>query len=73
MKRITFSADEELIEAAHARAQAEHTTLNEQFRFWLEQYALHQERMQRYDELIAELRGKVRIGHKWTRDDMNER
>ena len=73
VKNITLSADEKLIEAARERARAEHTTLNEQFRRWLEDYARHQKRMQRYDEVIAELRGKVRIGRKLTRDEMNER
>ena len=73
MKNITLSADEKLIEAARTRARAEHTTLNEQFRVWLTQYARQQERMQRYDELMAEIRGKVRVGRKLTRDEMNER
>ncbi len=39
MKNITLSADEGLIEAAHERARTEHTTLNEQFRLWLSDYA----------------------------------
>ena len=39
MKNITFSADEHLIEAARRRASSENTTLNEQFRLWLESYA----------------------------------
>jgi hypothetical protein len=73
MKNITLSADEKLIEAARERARAEHTTLNEQFRRWLADYARHQERMQRYDQVIADLRGKVRLGRKLTRDEMNER
>lgn len=73
MKNITLSADEKLIEAARERARAEHTTLNEQFRRWLEDYVRHQERMQRYDEVIADLQGKVRIGRKLTREEMNER
>lgn len=73
MKNITLSADEKLIEAARERARAEHTTLNEQFRHWLASYARHQARMQRYDELMAELRGKVRVGRKLTRNEMNER
>ncbi|CAN5671831.1 hypothetical protein BH20GEM3_BH20GEM3_09320 [soil metagenome] len=73
MKNITLSADERLIEAARARARGEHTTLNAQFRRWLEEYT---ERQQRADEAIAvirELRGKVRVGRKLTRDEMNER
>ena len=36
MKHITLSAEGGLIEAARERARAEHTTLNEQFRRWLE-------------------------------------
>ena len=73
MRNITLSADAKLIEAARARAQAEHTTLNEQFRQWLEDYARQRSRMQRYDALVAELRGKIRVGHKLTRAEMNER
>ena len=36
MKNITLSADQDLIEAARRRASAEHTTLNAQFRLWLQ-------------------------------------
>jgi chromosomal replication initiation ATPase DnaA len=74
MKNITLSADENLIEAARARARAENTTLNEQFRRWLADYA---ERRQRVDDAMALL---TRIssyassgGRKFTRDEMNER
>jgi hypothetical protein len=73
MKNVTLSADEELIEAARERARAEHTTLNDQFRIWLRDYARRDERMADYDRLMQELRGKVRIGHKLSRDELNER
>ncbi len=73
MKNITLSADENLIEAARARARTEHTTLNEQFRRWLETYAQREARLQRYDEVLARVKGKVRVGRKLTRDEMNER
>ena len=73
MKNITLSADENLIEAARARARAEHTTLNELFCHWLAEYTGHHERLQRYDQVIGALRGKVRIGRKLTRDQMHER
>jgi hypothetical protein len=73
MKNITLSADEKLIEAARERARAEHTTLNEQFRHWLADYARPQKRLQRYDQVIGALRGKVRVGRKLTRDEMHER
>jgi hypothetical protein len=55
------------------RVRAEHTTLNEQFRNWLADYVCHWERLQRYDQIIGALRGKVRVGRKLTRDDMHER
>jgi hypothetical protein len=72
MKNITLSADEALIEAARAQAREEKTTLNEQFRLWLATYARKQ-RMKRYEEVMADLRGKVVVGRKLTRDEMNER
>ena len=73
MKNITLSADEALIEAARERALSEHTTLNEQFRRWRAEYAHTRERMQRYDDVMATLRGSLKVGRKLTRDEMNER
>lgn len=73
MKNITLSADEKMIESARERARSEHTTLNEQFRRWLAEYAHTRERMQRYDDVMARLRGQLKVGRKLTRDDMNER
>ena len=74
MKNITLSADEKLIEAARERARMEHTTLNEQFRRWLEDYARHRQRVADAMAVIQELRGRVRTGgRKFTRDEMNER
>lgn len=74
MKNITFSADESLIEAARKRAQAEQTTLNEQFRRWLADYGGRRQQADAAMDLIAELRGKVRTGgRRFTRDEINER
>lgn len=73
MKNVTLSADEDLIKAARERARAERTTLNDQFRIWLRDYARKRERMADYDRLMQELRGKVRIGRKLSRDELNER
>ncbi len=73
MKNITLSADEHLIDAARQRATAEHTTLNEQFRGWLAEYARKQEQLRRFDNTVRELRGKLKVGRKLTRDEMNER
>jgi hypothetical protein len=73
VKNVTLSAEEHLIEAARERARAENTTLNEQFRVWLADYARSHERMQRYEAVMAKVRGKLQVGRKLTRDEMNER
>lgn len=74
MKNITLSADDKLIEAARARARAEQTTLNEQFRRWLTDYVRQEQKTESAMALIEELRGQVRTGgRKFTRDEMNER
>ncbi|MGB3683818.1 MAG: hypothetical protein WA990_15180 [Rubrobacteraceae bacterium] len=74
MKNITLSADERLIEAARERARAEHTTLNEQFRLWLADYARREQQAERAMAVVRELQGTVRTGgRKFTREEMNER
>ena len=73
MKNVTLSADENLIEAARARARAENTTLNDEFRRWLTDYTRQEERLERYHATVRELQGKLRVGRKLTRDEMNER
>ncbi len=77
LKNITLSAEESIIEAARARARAEKTTLNEKFRGWLEAYARDEtERgsvLDRHLQTMARLKGKVVIGRKLTRDELNER
>jgi hypothetical protein len=73
MKTITLSADDKLIEAAQARANAEQTTLDEQFRRWLESYVSREQQVNEAMGVIHELRGKLRVGRKLTREEMNER
>ena len=73
MKNITLSADERLIEDARKKARAEHTTLNEQFRRWLADYTRGEQRAEEAMAVVQELRGKLRVGRKLTRDEMNER
>lgn len=74
MKNITFSVDEKLIEAARRRARAEHSTLNEQFRLWMADYARSYRQSDQAMAVVEELRGKVRTGgRKFTREEMNER
>jgi len=73
MKNITLSADDAVIEAARQRARTEHTTLNEAFRQWLADYAQAQQRVQRSDDVLAQLRGRLEVGRKLSRDEMNTR
>jgi hypothetical protein len=73
MKNITLSADDKLIAAARARAHAEQTTLNEQFRRWLADYVSSDQQAQDAMAVIQELRGKLRVGRKLTREEMNGR
>lgn len=73
MRNITFNADEALIEAAQVRAKEEGTTLEAQFRLWLAKYSRKQDQLKAYDEAIRTLRGKLVVGRKLTREEMNER
>ena len=73
MRNITFAADEALIDAAREQALAENSSLNEQFRIWLEQYA----RKRQASRAIATMK---RIGsyassggRTFSREDRNER
>ena len=72
-RNITFSADEALIEAAREAARAENTTLNEQFRLWLESYA-RKRQADRAMETLQRIRSYASSGGlKMTREEMNER
>lgn len=73
MKNITLSADEHLIESAREKARAQHTTLNEEFRQWLKEYTGRAQLLQRHREVMDELEGKLLVGRKLTREEMNER
>ena len=74
MKNITFSADENLIEAARRQAVSEHTTLNQKFRLWLESYVRHEQRATEAMRVIRELQGSITTGgRRFSRDEMNER
>ena len=73
MKNITFTADESLIEAAREQARADQTTLNEQLRQWLEQYA-RKRQAARAAEVMDRLGRYVASGGRAaSRDELNER
>ena len=74
MKNITLSADETLIEAARERAREEHTTLNAQFRCWLEEYARCREKADDAMAVLEKIRTYARSGgRRFSREEMNER
>ena len=72
MKKITFSADEHLIEQARLMARSRHTTLNAAFREWLREYVSGSSGAKEVDALMKRLR-HVRASGAFTRDDMNAR
>ena len=73
IKNITFTADDELIEAAREAARADSTSLNEQFRLWLENY-VRQRQADKAMETLQRIRSQHQMtGTKPTRDEMNER
>jgi hypothetical protein len=61
VKNIMLSADERLIEAARRKAQHRQTTLNAEFRRWLEKYAsgadFGEQRVRNYRILMGDLAG----------------
>lgn len=73
MKNITFAADERLIAAAREQAAAENSTLNEQFRRWLELYARKRQAARAMETVERISRSVDSGGRKFTRDQMNER
>jgi hypothetical protein len=72
MKKITLSADEELIRQARLVARSQHKTLNAAFREWLTHYASQSGSTQELDSLMKRL-CHVRAGDHFIRDVMNER
>ena len=73
MRNITLGADAETIDAARQRAASENTTLNAEFRNWLEGYARHY-RAARAVGSMRELQAKYATGGvKFTRDELSER
>ena len=71
-KNITLSADETLIERSRLRAAQRRTTLNAEFRKWLERYAAEDVDVAAYDEIMTTL-AYCDAGGKFSRDELNER
>jgi hypothetical protein len=74
LRNITLSADEQLIARARDKAGAAQTTLNVEFRKWLESYVTAQDdtAVSKFRSVMQQL-GSVEAGRSFTRDEMNER
>lgn len=72
LKNITLSAQENLILKARERAATENSTLNAEFRRWLEKYALRLNNSDQLTDLMARF-DYVQPGQKFSRDELNER
>lgn len=73
IKRLILSADERLIEAACERARLEETTLESAFQAWLAEYANQRQRLTEFDAAAADVCGKLKVGRKLWREEMNAR
>lgn len=77
MRNITLSADEHLIEIARDKARSKKTTLNAEFRKWIQHYAKtdseSRERVKTYRSLMEEFSSVNTGNHKFSREEMNER
>lgn len=73
MQNITFSADERIIAAAREQAQADNTTLNEQFRQWIEKYARRRQAARAMEVIERISKSLDSGGRRFTRDERNER
>ncbi len=73
VRNITFTADEALIAEAREIAREEQTTLNEQFRLWLESYT-RKRRAARAIEVMERIGRYANSGGRtFTREERNER
>ena len=73
MTTITVTADEQLVAAGEALARSKNQTLDELMRVLLEDHVRKSERLRAFDETTAALKGKLVVGRKLTRDEMNAR
>lgn len=73
-RNITLSADAGLIDAARRRALANNTTLNAQFRLWLEEFVGRDRQALEAMATVGRLSASLRTGgRRFTRDELNDR
>jgi hypothetical protein len=74
LRNITLSADDQYIDLARKKAIAAQSTLNMEFRKWLQAYveAKDESAVTRFREVMQQLVG-ADAGRSFTRDEMNQR
>ena len=72
MKKITFRADERLVERVRLFAKSRNMTLSSLFREWLGQFAVQRGSVQEFDALMKRLK-HVQAGRSFNREQMNQR
>ncbi len=72
IRNITLSAEEELIEQAREVARQRKSSLNREFRAWLDRYVGRRDAGQEYEKLMERL-DYVKLHPPYTREEMNER
>jgi len=72
LKEITLNVEENLIQQAILVAQRQQTTLEAEFRQWLNRYIYQNQPVDNYTQLMNEL-SHVQVGRTFTRDELNER
>jgi hypothetical protein len=73
MKKITISANDDLVRRARRTARSEGKTLEKVILEWLQSYPRKKVSAREYDTLMKRLRRTVRAAGPYTRDEMNER
>jgi hypothetical protein len=76
LRNITLNADDNVIDTARDLMKAEGTSLNEQFKLWLDAYIAEHRRKQQVEAALKTLemmRGSIKLDRKLTREEMNER
>ena len=71
-KNVTFRIQEDLLKKARAKALKEHQSLNKLVSQWLKNYAAGKGQQMDYMSFMAKL-DNIKIGKKFTREEMNER
>lgn len=72
LKNITLSAEDSAIARAREEAERRGTTLNAEFRAWLDAFVAQERMAQGYQDLMTRL-DYARPGRQFTREELNAR